>query len=86
MHGKGNWKKVSELIAGKSPKQVQSHAQKVNFFEFIYSFKKYFLRQQQVVKMKRSVHDFSFEDALALVNNKKYRQEIAGTDLEKGLY
>lgn len=48
--GRGNWKMVSRLIGHKSPKQVQSHAQK------------FFLRQQQGHRVKRSIHDFSLGD------------------------
>lgn len=39
MHGKGNWKKVSQFIRGKTPKQVQSHAQKVFLFINLFTVK-----------------------------------------------
>jgi SHAQKYF class myb-like DNA-binding protein len=66
--GRGNWKNISQIINGKSPKQVQSHAQK------------YFLRQQQQTKSKRSIHDFDFADLQVLLRDQGYREFVAQND------
>lgn len=42
---RGNWKKISQMVGTRSATQVQSHAQK------------FFLRQKQRDKNKRSIHD-----------------------------
>ncbi len=68
VYGRGNWKNISHIIQGKSPKQVQSHAQK------------FFLRQQQHTKSKRSIHDFDFGDLLVLLKDQGYREYVANSD------
>jgi SHAQKYF class myb-like DNA-binding protein len=68
LFGRGNWKSISRIIAGKSPKQVQSHAQK------------YFLRQQQHTKTKRSIHDFNFSDLIQLLQDQTYRDSVRRFD------
>ena len=77
LFGRGNWKNISKVIAGKSPKQVQSHAQK------------YFLRQEQTSKTKRSIHDFNLDDLVELLKDATYRATTRedtsqqGRDLEE---
>ncbi|KAL9644534.1 hypothetical protein ABK040_009398 [Willaertia magna] len=70
LYGRGNWKIISKIIPGKSPKQVQSHAQK------------YFLRQDQQTKTKRSIHDFNFSDLMQLVRDKEYRRGLIESDVD----
>lgn len=48
IYGKGSWKQISTIVESRNPTQIQSHAQK------------YFLRQKQENKTKRSIHDISF--------------------------
>lgn len=49
LHGKGRWKAISSVVTSRTPTQIQSHAQK------------FFLRQKQKIKNKRSIHDLTLE-------------------------
>jgi len=49
-YGKGRWKEIALVVGTRNPTQIQSHAQK------------FFLRQKQQSKNKRSIHDITLED------------------------
>jgi len=50
IHGRGSWKDISLIVGTRTPTQIQVHAHR------------YYLRQQQGTKNKRSIHDISLED------------------------
>ena len=51
----GAWKEIAQIVGSRNATQVQSHAQK------------YFMRQKQEKRNKRSIHDLSVEDLHDLV-------------------
>lgn len=50
IHGRGSWKDIALIVGTRTPTQIQVHAHR------------YYLRQQQGTKNKRSIHDISLED------------------------
>lgn len=48
-YNRGSWKQIASFVKTRTPTQVQSHAQK------------YFLRQRQNYKNKRSIHDLTID-------------------------
>ena len=60
-HGRGSWKQIASVVQTRSPTQVQSHAQK------------YFQRQKQNHKNKRSIHDLNLDSPEMLEVAKKFR-------------
>lgn len=46
----GAWKEIAQIVVTRNATQVQSHAQK------------YFMRQKQEKRNKRSIHDLSVDD------------------------
>lgn len=58
--GKGNWKEIAEMMGSKSSSQIQIHAQR------------FFQRQQQVTKTKRSIHDLTLSDYVVESNYYEY--------------
>eukprot|EP00177_Eucheuma_denticulatum_P005185 GFKZ01009441.1.p1 GENE.GFKZ01009441.1~~GFKZ01009441.1.p1 ORF type:complete len:869 (-),score=60.35 GFKZ01009441.1:1107-3713(-) len=60
-HERGSWKQISNLVQSRNATQVQSHAQK------------YFLRQKQNNKNKRSIHDLTMESPEMQEMDRKYR-------------
>jgi len=54
IHGKGAWKDIATIVGTRTSTQIQVHAHR------------YFLRQKQGTKNKRSIHDFSLNDLAEL--------------------
>eukprot|EP01119_Soliformovum_irregulare_P004362 TRINITY_DN15353_c0_g1_i1.p1 TRINITY_DN15353_c0_g1~~TRINITY_DN15353_c0_g1_i1.p1 ORF type:complete len:590 (+),score=120.52 TRINITY_DN15353_c0_g1_i1:76-1845(+) len=67
IHGKGAWKEIALIVGSRTPTQIQSHAQK------------YYLRQKQSVKNKRSIHDITIDDANYESNTSISRQASAAS-------
>lgn len=61
MHDRGSWKQISNVVRSRNATQVQSHAQK------------YFLRQKQNNKNKRSIHDLTMDSPEMQEMDKQYR-------------
>lgn len=55
--GRGSWKEISLIVGTRTPTQIQVHAHR------------YFLRQKQGDKNKKSIHDFNLHD-LAMMEKK----------------
>eukprot|EP01102_Stenamoeba_stenopodia_P001824 TRINITY_DN1165_c0_g1_i1.p1 TRINITY_DN1165_c0_g1~~TRINITY_DN1165_c0_g1_i1.p1 ORF type:complete len:309 (+),score=97.48 TRINITY_DN1165_c0_g1_i1:268-1194(+) len=55
--GRGSWKEISVVVGTRTPTQIQVHAHR------------YFLRQKQGDKNKKSIHDFNLHD-LAIMEKK----------------
>lgn len=78
-YNRGSWKQISLFVKTRTPTQVQSHAQK------------FFLRQKQDVKNKRSIHDLSIDSPEMQEVAKRFRdmhghdeEEIGGYSLVGG--
>lgn len=61
MHDRGSWKQISNVVKSRNATQVQSHAQK------------YFLRQKQNNKNKRSIHDLTMDSPEMQELDKRFR-------------
>lgn len=60
-HGRGSWKQIASVVKTRTPTQVQSHAQK------------FFQRQKQADKNKRSIHDLSLDSPEMIEVAKKFK-------------
>lgn len=79
MHDRGSWKQISNVVQSRNATQVQSHAQK------------YFLRQKQNNKNKRSIHDLTMDSPEMQELEKRYRNGdfrsvVPPVGLSEGLY
>jgi len=55
--GRGSWKEISLIVGTRTPTQIQVHAHR------------YFLRQKQGDKNKKSIHDFNLHDLAMMVSH-----------------
>lgn len=79
MHDRGSWKQISNVVQSRNATQVQSHAQK------------YFLRQKQNNKNKRSIHDLTMDSPEMQELDKRFRSGefrsvIPSVGLSENLY
>lgn len=65
-HGKGSWKEIAGMVGTRTPSQIQVHAHR------------YFSRQQQNMKNKRSIHDFTLEDLIEMESSQHFGFQLPG--------
>lgn len=63
--GRAAWKKIAQVVGTRTPTQVQVHAHR------------FFLRQQQGDKNKKSIHDFNLDDLQRMERSQK-KKKAAG--------
>lgn len=79
VHDRGSWKQISNVVQSRNATQVQSHAQK------------YFLRQKQNNKNKRSIHDLTMDspemqELEKRFRNGEFKNVIPSLGLSENLY
>jgi len=68
IHGIGSWSAISKQLETKSPKQVQSHAQK------------FMMRRSNHSRVKKSIHDFCYNKLVEKMKDKHYRYFLSQTN------